>query len=694
LLGIYTPRHVRMIAYDGNLKGKIMGWMSRTMRTIPINASRGPKALVESLRAANQALRDGDVVCIFAEGGITRTGQLLAFQRGLLKVIEGTNAPVVPVYLDGMWGSIFSFEGGRFFKKMPKAWPYRVSIVYGEPIYDPKTTFEVRQAVERLGAEAVLKRRDRDMCLPRRMIRGCRNMARLSKIADSTGQNLTGREVLLKTLVIRSVLLRTLSVSEKTVGVLLPPSVGGALVNSALGMMGRTTVNLNYTISVSDLNAHLRLAEVKHVITSRKFQEKVNLALDTEFIYLEDFATQVTGNDKLWAAVYTYGVPAFVLDRVLGLMRIKPDDTATIIFTSGSTGDPKGVMLSQFNLTSNVDAVDQLLHLNKNDCMLGALPFFHSFGYTITLWSILSLNAKAVYHFNPLDARTIGQLCGDHKVTVLVATPTFIRTYMKRIEKEQFKYLDIVITGAEKLPLDLAKAFFEKYGVEINEGYGTTELTPLTAVNVPDHREETFTQVGHKMGTVGRPIPGVTAKVVNPDVWPHTVQALGPDTPGLLLIKGPNVMQGYLKMPEKTAEVVKDGWYVTGDFAQIDNEGFITITGRQSRFSKIGGEMVPHIKIEEVLTSILAEPTDEGPELRAVVTSVPDERKGERLIVIHLKISITISEVCNALSEAGLPNLWIPSADSFVEVEEIPFLGTGKLDLKGLKTIATEKFAD
>ncbi|MDB5390554.1 MAG: aas, partial [Planctomycetaceae bacterium] len=689
LLGIYTPRHVRMIAYDGNLKGRVMGAMSRTMRTIPINASGGPKALIESLRAANQALRDGDVVCIFAEGGITRTGQLLAFQRGLLKIIEGTNAPVVPVYLDGMWGSIFSFEGGRFFKKFPKTWPYPVTIYYGEPIHDPKTTFEVRQAVEALGAEAVMKRRDRDLSLPRRMIRGCRRMWGLSKVADSTGQNLTGRELLLKTFVVRSILSRQLSPNEKTVGVLLPPSVGGVLVNSALAMLARTTVNLNYTISVSDLNSHLRLAEVKHVITSRKFQEKVNLALDTEFIYLEDFAQAVTSNDKVWAGIYTYCVPAFVLDRLLGLTRIKPDDTATIIFTSGSTGDPKGVMLSQFNLASNVDAVDQLLHLNTKDVMLGALPFFHSFGYTITLWSIVSLNAKAIYHFNPLDARTIGQLCADHKVTILVATPTFVRTYMKRIDKEQFKALDIVITGAEKLPQDLAQAFFEKYGVQINEGYGTTELTPLTAVNVPDHREETFTQVGHKAGTVGRPIPGVTAKVVNPDTW----EALGPDTAGLLLIKGPNVMQGYLKMPEKTAEVIKDGWYVTGDFAQIDNEGFITITGRQSRFSKIGGEMVPHIKIEEVLTKILAEPTDEGPELRAVVTAVPDERKGERLVVIHKKISKTTQEICNALSAAGLPNLWIPSADSFIEVEEIPFLGTGKLDLKGLKTLATAKFA-
>ena len=689
LLGVYTPRHVRMIAYDGNLKGFLMGWMSRTMRTIPINSHTGPKALVESLRAANQALRNGDLVCIFAEGGITRTGQLLAFQRGLLKIVEGTGAPIIPVYLDGMWGSIFSFEGGRFFKKFPKMWPYPVSVCYGEPIRDPKTTYEVRQAVEALGAEAVLKRRERHMSLPRLMIRGCRRMSKLSKVADSTGQNLTGRELLLKTLVVRSVLMRLIGSGEKTVGVLLPPSVGGALVNSALAMLGKTTVNLNYTISVSDLNSHLRIAEVQHVITSRKFQEKMNFALDTQFIYLEDFAQLVSKSDKLWAAGYTFAVPSFILDRLLGLRRIKPDDTATIIFTSGSTGDPKGVMLSQFNLTSNIEAVDQLLHLNKQDVMLGALPFFHSFGYTVTMWSVLCLNTKGIYHFNPLDARTIGQLCADHKVTILMATPTFIRTYMKRIDKEQFKTLDLVITGAEKLPQDLAAAFFEKYGVKINEGYGTTELTPLTSVNVPDHREETFTQVGHKAGTVGRPIPGVTAKIVDPETW----QALGPDTPGLLLIKGPNVMQGYLKMPEKTAEVVKDGWYVTGDFAQIDTEGFITITGRQSRFSKIGGEMVPHIKIEETLTSILAEPTDEGPELRAVVTAVPDDRKGERLIVVHKKISKSTQEVCNALSAAGLPNLWIPSADSFLEVEEIPFLGTGKLDLKTLKNLAMTKFA-
>ncbi len=689
LVGIHSTRHARMIAYDGNLKAPFISWLSKTMRAIPINSSGGPKALIQSLQAANQALRDGDVVCIFAEGGITRTGQLLAFQRGLLKIVEGTGAPIIPVYLDGLWGSVFSFEGGRFFKKWPRTWRYPVTVMFGEPIYEPKSTYEVRQAVEQLGAEAVIKRREQFVSLPRRMIRACRRMKSAIKVADSTGQKLSGRDLLIRTLIVRKFLQHTIPSSETTVGVLLPPSVGGVLANSALAMLGRTTVNLNYTVSVGDMNAHLRAAGVKHVVTSRKFQEKMNLPLETEFIYLDDCAQSATAMVKALAAFQTYCVPVYILDRWLGLTRAKPDDIVTIIFTSGSTGEPKGVMLSQFNIASNVEAVDQLLHLEAKDVLMGVLPFFHSFGYTVTMWCALCLNAKGVYHFNPLDARTIGQLCEEYKGTILLATPTFLRTYLKRVEKQQFATLDMVISGAEKLPPDLAEAFFEKFGVQINEGYGTTELTPLAAVNVPDHREETFTQVGSKKGTVGRAIPGVTAKIVDPE----TREPLGVDTPGLLLMKGPNVMRGYLNMPEKTAAVIHDGWYETGDFAQIDNDGFITITGRQSRFSKIGGEMVPHIKIEETLTQILAEPGDEGPELRAVITAVPDERKGERLVVIHKKITKSPQEVCNALSSAGLPNLWIPATDSFIEVEEIPFLGSGKLDLKNLKALALAKFA-
>jgi acyl-[acyl-carrier-protein]-phospholipid O-acyltransferase/long-chain-fatty-acid--[acyl-carrier-protein] ligase len=282
----------------------------------------------------------------------------------------------------------------------------------------------------------------------------------------------------------------------------------------------------------------------------------------------------------------------------------------------------------------------------------------------------------------------IGTLCEQHLATIIMATPTFLRTYLKRCDKSQMKALDLVVVGAEKMPLELAQSFDEKFGVRPIEGYGTTELSPVAAVNVPDNRSAASTQKGTKEGTIGRPLPGTSAKIVDAD----TGADLGIDQPGLLFIRGPNVMLGYLNHPEKTAEVIRDGWYNTGDIAKIDAEGFITITDRASRFSKIGGEMVPHIKVEELLQKVLADGSDDDQELKAVVTSVPDEKKGERLVVVHKPLNRPVDQVLSELSASGLPNLWIPSRDSFLEVAELPLLGTGKLDLKGLKALALERF--
>ena len=302
-------------------------------------------------------------------------------------------------------------------------------------------------------------------------------------------------------------------------------------------------------------------------------------------------------------------------------------------------------MLSQHNVGSNVDAVDQLLNLETTDVLMGVLPFFHSFGYTATLWLPACCAPKTVYHFNPLDAKIIGKLSEKHKTTILMATPTFLKSYLKRIDKEQLAHLDMVVVGAEKMPLDLAEEFYNKFGIRPSEGYGTTELSPVAAVNIPDHRTADTQQVGTKLGTVGRPIPGVAAKVVNPDTW----EDLGVGKEGLLLIKGPNVMQGYLNHPEKTAQVIRDGWYNTGDYGIVDDEGFVSITGRQSRFSKIGGEMVPHILIEDHLTRIVENPESEDAEIKLAVTSVPDVSRGERLIVLHTQLEKTPNEIIGEL---------------------------------------------
>jgi acyl-[acyl-carrier-protein]-phospholipid O-acyltransferase/long-chain-fatty-acid--[acyl-carrier-protein] ligase len=530
------------------------------------------------------------------------------------------------------------------------------------------------------------------MILPRAFLRTCRQRLRRPKLADSLGTELTGGSLLTRALIVRRLLRRVvLAEDEKYVGVLLPPSAAAVLANVACPLAGRVAVNLNYTLAPGSIASCIRQCGIRHVLTSRRFMEKLKLELDAELVFVEDLRPKATLFDKLFAGLMAYAVPLRLLERALGLTKIGLDDVLTVIFTSGSTGDPKGVMLSYGNVGSNVDAIDELVRLKDDDVLLGILPFFHSFGYTATMWTVLTLSPKGVYHVSPLEARQIGDLAKKHGVTILIATPTFLRSYLKRCQPEEFAALDVVVAGAERLPKELSDAFEERFGVRPVEGYGCTELSPLVAVNIPPSRAADAGAITVKEGTVGRPVPGVSAKITHLDgTTDNQVGAeLGRDEPGMLWIKGPNVMLGYLGRSEMTAKVVRDGWYMTGDVALIDHDGFIRITGRQSRFSKIGGEMVPHIKIEEELHKVIGTGEDE---LKVAVTAVPDARRGERLVVIHTALNKSPETIAKELGQAGLPNLWIPSADSFHQVEAIPVLGTGKVDLKGLKDLALKHF--
>jgi acyl-[acyl-carrier-protein]-phospholipid O-acyltransferase/long-chain-fatty-acid--[acyl-carrier-protein] ligase len=690
LVLVASSRPVRMLVYADYTKSRFLRGLAKLFHVIPIKAGEGPKAILSSLQTAREAVMNGELVCIFAEGEITRTGQMQPFQRGLLKIIRGTGRPVIPVYLDELWGSIFSFRGGRFFWKFPRRWPYPVSISFGKPMTGPETASEVREAVQSLGVESIERRKERGMIPQRQFVRQCRRKLFSEKIADSSGTQLTGGKLLAGVLAFSRVLKRdVIAPDEKMVGVLLPPSVGAVIVNASLSLMHRVAVNLNYTLSENEIQFCIRQCKIKHVLTSRRFLEKRPINLENvEVVYLEDLKEKVSGFDKCIAFLQAFLLPATVLDQIHGLARINPDKLLTVIFTSGSTGEPKGVMLSHHNINSNIDSLNQLLNFTSADVLLGVLPFFHSFGFTIGLWLILSFDPKGVYHFNPIDSRQIGKLAERHGITIVMTTPTFLRSYIKRCTPKQFSKLDLIVVGAEKLPLDLAKACQEKFGIEPTEGYGTTELSPVAIANVPNHRSQGRTRPGTKLGTVGRPLPGVMAKVVNPE----TGEDLGLNTEGLLMIKGSNVMVGYLDQPEKTAEVIRDGWYNTGDIAKFDDEGFVEITGRQSRFSKIGGEMVPHIKIEQTLSRIIdnAEQDDE-PDLKVAVTAVPDQKKGERIIVVHKPFNRPVEEIIKQLAKEGLPNLWIPSQESFIKVDQIPVLGTGKLDLKSLKQLALEQ---
>ncbi len=685
LVLLLTARRVRFVAWAGNFSPPVLRWFSEMGGAIMVMPAN-PKSVIRALREARQALQDGELVCVFPEGGITRTGQLLGFRPGVMKILQDTEAPVIPVYLDELWGSIFSFSGGRFFWKLPKRFPYRTSIHVGEPIADPSDAYQIRQAVQQLGARAMESRIGRLPLPASTALRVIRRRLFRPKIVDSTGASLTGGQLIMRAWILRRLLQRSvLAPDEQFVGILLPPSAAAVVVNLAVTLDRRVACNLNYSASSEVIQACIDQAKIRRVLTSRRFMERMNFSLSVPLVCLEDFRDQITFMDKFSGALAGYVAPSSILTRWLGLHRVHPDDLLTVIFTSGSTGVPKGVMLSHGNIAHNIAAVNQLIHLRKSDVVIGILPFFHSFGYTVTLWTVLCNDVAGAYHFSPLDAKQIGALCRKHRGTILLATPTFLRGFLRRVEPEDFRTLDVVVAGAEKLPLDLIEAFEQRFGVRPVEGYGTTELAPLVSANIPPSRARSNIQPGCKEGSVGRPVPGVAVKVVHPE----TNQELGCNEQGILLVRGPNVMKGYLGRDDLTAQVVRDGWYVTGDMARIDEDGFLFITGRLSRFSKIGGEMVPHGLVEEQINQLLG--SHEEGELRAAVTAIPDQKRGERLVVVHLPIDRSPHEICRLLREQGLPNLYIPSPDSFIQVDELPILGSGKLDLKRLQQIAWER---
>ncbi|RLS59949.1 MAG: AMP-dependent synthetase [Planctomycetota bacterium] len=526
---------------------------------------------------------------------------------------------------------------------------------------------------------------EKPFVLPRRLLRACRSASRRIKVADTLGTRFTGGELLLRILAARRVLNRVLAPEERLVGVMLPPTVAAVVINAALSLCGRVAVNLNYSTSQSILATTIEKAGLTHVISSPVFLARVKLDVGNTLLDAGTLRKQVTLVDKIISFVQAKLLPISVLERMLGLDKISHDDILTVIFTSGSTGDPKGVMLSMENVGSNVTAIGSLLHLSPGDVAIGTLPFFHSYGYTTTLWTPLALEPACVYHTNPLEAQQVGNLVREFHGTILMTTPTFLRGYIRRIPSEDFASLEVVFGAAEKLTREVCDAFESRFKVRPWEAYGATELSPLVSVNVPPTRQVPGRPPQAREGTVGRPIPGCRTRITQRDSFIE----LPVGQEGMLWISGPNVMKGYLNRPDLTAEVVKDGWYRTGDIAKIDADGFITITGRQSRFSKIGGEMVPHIRVEEAINQAFGA---SGDEIIAVVGAVSDLKKGERLVVLHLTSSITPVMVCKKMSEMGIPNLWIPSPDSFLEIDSIPVLGTGKLDLKSMETIAQERF--
>lgn len=675
-------RFVRFVVYSGHYQFPILKRLGEIMQAIPVDPEASPKEIVQQLRKASDALLRGELVCIFAEGSITRTGFTLPFLRGLELIMKrAPGVPIIPACIDGMWGSVFSFHRGKFFWKRPRKWRPRVTVALGKALPSDTPAIKVREDVQLLGVECFERRKLHRLPYHRQFLRTAKKFSRRQAVGDVNTGVMNFGQTLMRSAILARMLGRKLG-KENIVGVFVPPSVGGALANVALTLLGKIPVNLNYTTGVDVLDSCIKQANITQVVTSRLFIKKVGLQPNAELIYLEDLRNELRTTDKLFGLLARF-LPAFITERTLfKLSSHGMDDLATIIFSSGSTGDPKGVMLTHNNICSNIEGIMQMVNASEEDRLMGVLPLFHSFGFTVTLWLPLTHGPCVIFHFNPLEADIIGNLIRDHKLTIFVSTATFLRNHIRKCGPDDFKTIRLIVCGAEKLPMSVADQFEQKFKVRPMEGYGCTELSPAVSANVPDYVQGSLRQIGQKRGTIGHPMPGMAVRVVDPDTW----EPLPIGTEGMLIVKGPNVMKGYLNKPELTKQVIRDGWYQTGDIAKLDEDGFITITDRLSRFSKIGGEMVPHGKVEDLLHEIL-----ETHDQLCAVVGVPDPRKGERLIVIHTPLPMSVDQLWEKLRNKGLPPLWLPAKTAFFEVQELPVLGTGKTDLKGIKRLALDK---
>lgn len=677
------PRHTRFLI---TMSGATPEMRHAMWLLDPILAPFDPpdsSGLAAALWELRETWLNGGAVCIMNEGHIdARDPRRGRFGHLFWHMVRHYGVQIVPVALNRGWGKICDVRGLRASLITHLRVGQPIDLSFGEPLGCTTPAWRIREAVQDLAADQMIERRSLERSLPWYFLRATRRYGSALCMADTTGQELTYRQVLQRLIVLARMLRRRLSPDEYMVGLVLPPSVGGTLFNIALTLIGRVPVNLNFTASEESLKSAIAQCKIRTIFTSERLLKRLGLRLPVDPTLVESLRDDVRTSDKLMAALGSYVLPVWAVEKFLfRTPRARADDLLTVIFSSGSTGDPKGVMLTHHNVLANCQGVIQAIQPTAADRLVATLPLFHSFGFLANNWVPFFAGAAAIYHTSPLEPRQIGEITRKYGGTILVSTPTFLRSYIRRIPPEDFATLRLVITGAEKLPATVASAFRERFGVEPLEGYGCTELSPVACVNVPSFCGADGLPIGPKAGSVGHPLAGVVVQIRDLD----TETPLGPGQDGMLCIKGPNVMKGYLNRPRLTKQVIVDGWYITGDVARTDADGFVTITDRLARFSKIAGEMVPHIRVEEALRQVIG-----SEEVGVAVVGIPDAQKGERLVVLHEPLPEDVDTVYEKLKNSGLPNLWIPDRQMFFQVEQLPVLASGKLDLRKARQLAIE----
>lgn len=693
-LQMACPRPIRFVMHRGYYEKWYLKWILDRLGIIPISSGGAATALGE----VRKALEAGHAVALFPEGHLTRNGHLSSFRSGFEKALADTGAVVVPFYLQGLWGSLYSHAAGGYRQTVRSLDARRVTVAFGAALPDSVDAPRVKRAVQELSIEAWEAHIGTMRPLASTWVRTAKRVGSAPAVLGHDDQNLSGTRLLAAVLAFAS-RVETLCRGQRRVGILLPPSSAGVIANLACLVRGKTVVNLNYTQPGETLAACARRAGVKTVLTSRQFETKLAakgfdlaaLAAEVELVRMEDVKESISKVAFTRQLLRAKLLPAWWLDLV-SVKKAKLDDTAAILFSSGSEGTPKGVELSHFNMVGNIRQTSAVLNPTEDDILLSTLPLFHAFGLTITTLMPLVEGIPLATQPDPTDARAVGRICARHRVTILCGTGTFLRMYTqsKATHPLQFRSLRMVVAGAERLRPEVRSAFKDKFGLDVFEGYGTTETTPVASVNIPDALLDDWAsvQVGNKPGTVGQPLPGSQFRIVDPETLAE--RPVGDE--GLVLVGGSQIMKGYLDDPSRTAEAVVelDGkrWYKSGDKGRIDADGFLTIVDRYSRFAKVGGEMVGLGAVEAALAeSGVLSPCE------FLATSVPDPGKGERIALLYAVPAgadgIFPDQVKDRIRQAGLPPLQQPSV--VVLVDELPRLGSGKADYAAAKRIALDR---